>query len=292
MRDRFTEAVMPVLGLQDAQKDSTRARLERCIEEVGRCCRPLKVGLKLHLQVFVTRNWWSHGSGHVAVPECTRVMKSLVDILTIVRPIADTEAAIASVQRHISFIESSLSSECAELSVPFHSSLIFIRALDQLRIAACGSSTLKDKNNEKFSRDSDVAEIIQAMKSTAGNLSFLCELVQKGRNYMFHGADTHRTLSLLLCTCAVAQLLRLLVKDMPLTSSASTPVSDTASGSDSSPTFVTPKAPTTPSVRSASSFTCEPADACEASAMQLMDRMRIFDSSLLLQEIVKSHSEM
>jgi hypothetical protein len=250
---------------------------------VSVCFWSLNAGLTTHLQVLVTRNWWSHDSGHVAVAECMRVMKSMVDMLTIFRTVADTEAAVAKVQGHISCIESSLSSKCALLSVPLHAALIFIRALDQLRIAASSSSTLKDKNKNSFSRDSDVVNIIDAMKSN-GKLIFMCDLVLKGRNYIFHGLDTHRTFSVLLCTCAVAALLRSICKDAPQTPPAGTPVSDAASSSDSSP--VTPDAATTPSCA------CEPADACEASAVQLMGRMGIFESSLLLQDIVKTHFEM
>ena len=34
MQRHFTDAVVPVLGLQSAAKDATRARLERCIIDV------------------------------------------------------------------------------------------------------------------------------------------------------------------------------------------------------------------------------------------------------------------
>ena len=34
MQRHFTDAVVPVLGVQHADKDATRARLERCIADV------------------------------------------------------------------------------------------------------------------------------------------------------------------------------------------------------------------------------------------------------------------
>lgn len=241
----------------------------------------------------MTRHWWSHNSGHLAVAECMRVIKSVADILKIVHAVADVEEAITLVQGHIRCIESALSSMSAELSIPFHASLIFIRALDQLRIAASCSSTLKDQDKNCFSRDSDVATIIIAINNnSSGKLKFMCNLVLKGRNYMFHGTDAHRTFSLLQCTCAVAQLLRFVYKDAPQVPSPRTNVSDTASSSKSSPGTLTPKTPNAPSLRSASSFTCEPADMCEASAIELINRMGICDAGLLLQDIVNSHSDM
>jgi hypothetical protein len=256
--------------------------------------QPPKLWLTRHIQVSVTRNWWSHDSGQVAVAECTRVMKSLVDILTFTSPVADAETTIALVQGHVSSIESSLSSMSAELSIAYHASLIFMRALDQLRIAASQSSTLVDKESkEKFSLDSDVVNIIEAIKPTAGKLSIMCELVQQGRNYMFHGADSHRSFSLLLCTCAVAELLRLLYKDVPQNTSSNSPkmqVSDAASSSESSPGSLTPKEMESPSVCPAPSFT--PVATCEASAMQLMLRMGVCNPIFLLQKIAESQSKM
>ena len=86
-----------------------------------------------------------------------------------------------------------------------------------------------------------------------GDLAYYCDVVLRGRNYMFHGKSNDKAISLLLCTCAVAQLLRFLSK-MP-----STPVA---------------------------------ADACEASALHLMQRMGISHVNMLLQEVVASHSAM
>jgi len=207
--------------------------------------------------VLVTRSWWSHGSDNVTVVECTHAMQSLIDMLGMMVPVvlprpADADAAIACIQSRITRVESALSddpaSAPAELSIEFHSCLIFMRALEQLRAAACSSKVL-----EALPHDSDINEIIDIIRLT-GKLkpeqAVMCDIVVKGCHYMFHGADTHRTLALLQCTCAVAPLLQYLG------------ASDAA------------------------------ADACEASAMQLMQRMGISDVKLLLQEVVASHSAM
>ena len=209
------------------------------------------------LQVLVTRNWWSHGSGHVTVAGCTRALQSLIDMLGMMVPVvlsrpADADAALASIQSCITRVESAFSddpaSAPAELSIEFHSCLIFMRALVQLRAAACSSAMLKT-----LPHDSDISEIIIAIRS-AGKLKpeqvVMCDVVDKGRHYMLHGTDTRRTLALLQCTCAVAPLLRFL----------GAPAAE--------------------------------ADACEASAMQLMQRMGISDVKTILQEVVASHSAM
>ena len=49
---------------------------------------------------------------------------------------------------------------------------------------------------------------------------------------------------------------------------------------------------TAPAAHTASFFECEPAVACEASTMQMMQRISISDVKLLLQEVLASHSAM
>jgi hypothetical protein len=301
MQENFVKVVLPVLGISDdPAKEASRARLESCIKDVGRCyqlgSRFLDVTADSHhLQVYVTRNWLSHGSGRVAVPECKRAVKSLVGILEFFGPFfhslaADADAATASVQvqRHIQCMESSLTALHADLSVPFHANLLFMRALDQLRVAACSSAMIRTKDNKQFSdlfsRNSEVSEILEAIPKGNQDLALYCELVHRGRNYFFHGANIHETFLLLLCTCAVAPLLRCML----LSPSAHSPkghFSD-AAGSDST------KMSAPSSFTGIHSSVCEQADLCEANAMHLMHRMGFFISNVLLQEIRASHLEM
>ena len=92
-------------------------------------------------------------------------------------------------------------------------------------------------------------------------------------------------------TCAVASLLRFLQPQLQLSPKVAT--AGAVSSGGASPGSATPKTPATaPAAHAASSFECEAADACEASAMQLMQRMGISDVKLLLQEVVASHSAM
>ena len=267
-------------------------------------------------QLLVTRNWWSHGSGHVTVSECTRAMQSLVDMLHIMVPVvlprpADADAALASIQSRITRLESPLSGDSspalADLSVEFHACLIFMRALLQLRTAVLNSPMMKAckaaagdagsaavKGSKGLSHDSDITDMIDAIRST-GKLKaeqvMMCDVVVKGRHYMFHGTDTRRSLALLQCTCAVASLLRFLQPQPPPAPKVTT--AGAVSSGGASPGSATPKTPATaPAARAAASFECEAADACEASAMQLMQRMGISDVKLLLQEVVASHSAM
>jgi hypothetical protein len=273
MQRHFTSAVIPVLGLQDARKDATRARLERCVNEVNMTCIHLNIVCisvflrnNTHLQVLVKRNWFSHGSGHVAVAECTGAMQSLIDMLNIISPIvicrsADADAAVASIQGHIFSVESALSQDPSippSLSIHFQACLMFIRAMRQLRIIAAknGVSTL----------DRDIADetpgapgAIKATKDTgklSGSEAFCCEIVLRGRNYIFHGKNVDKTVSLLICTCAVATLLRVICRDVARTN------------------------------------VCEAADVCEASVQQLMVRVGLFDIKYLWREICSNHSEM
>jgi hypothetical protein len=272
MQRHFTSAVIPVLGLQDARKDATRARLERCVNEVNMACIHLNIVSSVflrnnkYLQVFVKRNWFSHGSGHVAVAECTGAMQSLIDMLKIIGSIVvcrrvDADAAIVSVQGHIFSVESALSQDPSippSLSIHFQACLMFIRAMRQLRIIAAekGVSAL----------DRDIADetpgapgVIKAIKDTgklSGQEAFCCEIVLRGRNYIFHGKNVDKTVSLLICTCAVATLLRVICRDA-----------------------------TRPKV-------CEAADFCEASVKQLMVRIGVSDIKYLWREIYSNHSEM
>jgi tetratricopeptide (TPR) repeat protein len=274
MLERFEKVVMTALELRDTSKDSTKTQLFSCIRKV-----------------FVTRNWWSHDSGLVTIPECIRAMKSLIDVISIICRLdisgqSCADGSVERIQSHISMIESSRLSLSAEFSVPFHAGIVFMRALDQLRIFACSTvfhqqrqvaadkvsrtkaaSTAAsggDSSSEvvNFTQDSDFADIIKAIKPFARNLGFVCDMLKKGRNYFFHGADSNQTFLLLMCSFAVAPLLKTLY-----TSSSAKELVYVPDG------------------------TCEPADSCHASAMQLMIRMGIADGQVLLTRIMTSQLE-
>ena len=156
----------------------------------------------------MTRNWLSHGSSHVAASECVRAMQSLMDLLDIISPAvlpsaSDADAVLASIQSHITRVEVALPAE-ADLSVELHTCLVFMRALQQLRV--CARARLPPRTH-----DGDIATIIdEILKKCNPQQQLLCSMVLKGRNYMFHGADTRMTLPLLQSACAVSLLLRFL----------------------------------------------------------------------------------
>jgi hypothetical protein len=79
------------------------------------------------------------------------------------------------------------------------------------KAAAGDAGSAAVKGSKGLSHDSDITDMIDAIRST-GKLKaeqvMMCDVVVKGRHYMFHGTDTRRSLALLQCTCAVASLLR------------------------------------------------------------------------------------
>jgi hypothetical protein len=155
----------------------------------------------------VTRNWLSHGSSHMTILECLRAMQSLIDTLEIISPavlphVADADAALACIQSHITCVETALCAE-VELSVELHACLVFMRALEQLRV--CARSCLPPR-----AHDGDINIIIEEIPKSRPETPerLLCSMVLKGRNYMFHGANMSMTLPLLQSACAVSLLLR------------------------------------------------------------------------------------
>lgn len=221
-------------------------------------------------------------------------MQSVMVLIEFMSPVvtscpSDATILLASIQSRISSVESIFfapSSAVAELSVESHACIVFIRALDQLRTAA-----YKMFSDLKY--DEEITDILIKIRST-GNLkgfSFLplfCNLVIKGRNYLSHGADMHKTFSLLLCTCAAASLLRFLYKDTPFSPKFKNDADSSSGSSLGSATSTTPSG----IVLRAPSSVCEPAEQLEASVKQLLERMCICDTKLLVHEIVKNHSEM
>ena len=123
------------------------------------------------------------------------------------------DTAFASIHQLITLAESFLSDHSApalaDLSIPFHTDLIFMRAMQQLHAAAGSSAAL----NHPLPHDSDIAAVIQAIRSS-DNLQplevLMCDIVAHCSRHTISGSDTHRTLALLMCTCAVAHLLRFL----------------------------------------------------------------------------------
>jgi hypothetical protein len=112
---------------------------------------------------------------------------------------------------------------------------------------------------------------------------------------VFHGADMRSTLALLQCTCAVAQLLRFLASQSS-GHATSRPSkcggSDAVGGSDASGGSATLETPCAVGAKSASRVECEAADACDASVVLLMQRMRIADLPSLIKETVANHDDM
>jgi hypothetical protein len=226
------------------------------------------------MQVSVTRNWFSHGSGRVAVAECTRVIQSVKKMICLIGEwsASDSHVVLDCIGYRISSIESvisDLSTDSEVLSIESHAFIIFVRALGQLRTAACQRFNLE--------QDVEIVKVVDTILKTGtmtSRDSFFCELIKKGRHYIFHGTDTHRTFSLLLCTCAVASLLRCV------------------SSSDASPISLSPKLSVGKVARTSSPFICAPANLCEARVMQLLLRMEVFDIKLLVHDIVAKHSDM
>lgn len=214
-------------------------------------------------------------------------MQSLMDMFNIIGPVvlpASTiaEEAIACIQHKIECVESECSGGLADISVEFHAWLIFMRALEQLR---CRYMSLNPMCNGEIT--GIIEEIRKKTKKPEQRIA--CNMVLKGRHYVFHGADMRRTLALLQCTCAVAQLLRFLA------SQNSSDVSLRASeggGSDASSSSATPKTPFAAAAKSASRVDCEAADACDASVVLLMQRMRIGALPSLIKETVSNHDDM
>lgn len=242
LQRHYTQAVMPVLDLQVAANDGTRGQLQDCIENV-----------------LVTRSWFGHGSGHLTVAECTRAMQSLIEILGIIVPVVlpctDANAAIASIRSHIQTVETALANLDLGVFLPirFQACLTFMRAMHKLREAAASKGL--------SSLHCDIADENGALKAISkagihGDYIDYCELVKKGRNYIFHGKNNDETIFLLLCTCAVEQLLRFLCT---VGKSPDPQISDEA-------------------------------NSCESSALQLMKCMGMNDVNTLVTEFVKSRS--
>jgi hypothetical protein len=206
-------------------------------------------------KVLVTRNWWSHGTGHVTVEECVRAMQAVLDILGFMLPkssISGEEAdAVNAVQSRIADVTRACSgANDVHLSVFSQTCLFFMRAMHQLRVAAGGS----------FDRDLGEAIAEMKQKKGLGQHAFYCEAVLKGRHYMFHGKDADRALPLLVSVCSVSTLLRWLVE------SSKNKAEQDARELD--------------------------ANACEASVAELMARLGVDDETLLLRRIAEGHTDM
>jgi hypothetical protein len=219
----------------DAADDDKRTKLDASIQKV-----------------YVTRNWWSHGTGHVTVEECVRAMQAALDILAFLLPkssisIVQADAVSASVQGYIADVNRACAgANDIHLSMFSQTCLFFMRAMQQLRVA--GGTC-----------DMDLSEAITAMKKKgklSQNEAFCCEAVLKGRHYIFHGKDTDRVLPLLVSLCSVSTLLRWLGK----------------SGEEKARE--------------------EEARACDASVIELMARMGVDDAALLLRHVLKGHADM
>jgi hypothetical protein len=183
-----------------AENDHNRIQLEACIRDV-----------------YVTRNWWCHGTGRVTAEECVRAMQATIHILGFLLPkvpsisVAEADAVTTSVYRHIDVVNQACAGvKDVHISAFSQTCLFFMRAMQQLRVVA-GLST---KLNKPLTRDHDIAHndgAIRAMMQS-GNLShievFCCEAVLKGRNYIYHGKDADRVLPLLVSACSVSVLLR------------------------------------------------------------------------------------
>lgn len=147
-----------------------------------------------------------HGNSHVTASECVRAMRSLMDWVDIISPAvlpsaSDADAVMACIQSDIMRVEMALPAE-ADLSVELHTCLVFMHALQQLRV--CARACLPPRTH-----DGDIATIIEEiLKKCKPEQQLLCNLVLKGRHYMFRRADTLMTLPLLLSACAVSLLLR------------------------------------------------------------------------------------
>ncbi len=226
----------------------------------------------------MTRHWYSHGIGIVSVAECTRAMQSLIDMLGIIAPVllacpSDANATLDSIQGRIARVESLLSySDRVEISVESHACLIFMRALECLRVAV--GSELEVPHGIDII---DAIQRIPKIRTARPVHTMLCDVVLKGRNYLVHGSDVHNTLALVQCTCAVAQLLRFLYRQSP----ARFLPKEYYSAASSMPKA---HAETFPGYAAA--------DDVETSALQLMDRMGISDVDTLLKDIVVAHSDM
>jgi hypothetical protein len=211
-------------------------------------------------KVYVTRNWWSHGAGHVTVEECVRAMQAALDILCFMLPQssisgAEADAVNASVQSHIADVSRACSgANDVHLSVFSQTCLFFMRAMHQLRVAAGGSFVC------------DLGEAIAAMKHKGKldqNEAFCCEAVLKGRHYMFHGKDTDRVLPLLVSLCSISTLLKRLCA----------PAKDARASAEKEARK-------------------NDASACDASVMELMARLGVDDAALMLRHIVEGHADM
>jgi hypothetical protein len=219
-------------------------------------------------------------------------MQSLTDMVSIVTPVVlpqsdDAAEAIASIVHHVKCVESACSSGLADLSVEFHACLIFMRALEQLR--ACYIGHMPDP-------DSEIKDIIEDVKKKmkSPEQRILCDMVLQGRNYVFHGADMHRTLALLQCTCAVAHILRFLASNNALCAPSRSPkvrAADAVGSSDSRASSTTPKTPSA-NVSSSSNVECAAADACDASVTLILQRVGISDLQSLIKETVSNHHDM
>ncbi len=77
----------------------------------------------------------------MTIPECIRAMKSLINIISIVSRVdvfdhSFANHAIEAIQGHVAIVESSRLSLSANISVPFHACIVFMRSLEQLRVFA------------------------------------------------------------------------------------------------------------------------------------------------------------
>ncbi len=244
------------------------------------------------LQVRETRNWSSYGSGNATVGERLRAMQSLTDMLGIIAPVvlprfADAAHAIACIQNHVECIESACSTRLADLSVELHACLVFTRALEQLR--ACYIGHMPDPN-------CDINDIIEDIRrKMKPDQQIACKMVMKGRHRVFHGSDTHSTLLLLQCTCAVAYILRVLASTNAPDAPSRSPkgdATDAGGSSDASAGSATRKTPSAIAAECASKVESTAADACDASVALLMQRIGISDLPSLMKEAVASHDDM
>jgi hypothetical protein len=251
-------------------------------------------------KVEVTRNWWSHGAGHVTVEECVRAMQAALDILCFMLPTSsiscsEADAVSASVQSHIADVSLACpGANDVHLSMFSQTCLFFMRAMHQLRVAAGGSF------------DCDIVEAIAALKHK-GKLdqtgAFCCEAVLKGRHYMFHGKDTDRVLPLLVSLCSISTLLQWLgapkkdasvsAENKALAKDASASDKKEASEKDATKSVSAEKKARAKDASASDKKAREKdASACDASVMELMARLGVDDVVLTMQHIVEGHAAM
>jgi hypothetical protein len=142
----------------------------------------------------------------------------------------------------------------------------------------------------------DITDIIEdILRKMKPDQQIACKMVMKGRHRVFHGSDMHSTLALLQCTCAVAHILRFLVPTNAPHAPSRSPkarATDAAGSSDASACSATRKTPSATAAECASKVESTAADACDASAALLLQRIGISDLPSLMKEAVASHDDM